>query len=965
MENDHIRQMGSVSTAEGPRVTVSGVSTSLSGSHQSFFDKRFSQEPPSARRNFCPSSEGGNRRSEASSRSRFLFSSFPGSEKEWKNETGNRSISSEQTSCHSSFQNGDKPIYQESHTSGYVDNFSRLDGCLLSYSDSSSVSEIPSICLEKQSSFVQGNAVRSLSSSSSFYPGFSGCDFSSSQPIYSDPFLFGRLSVEKQFGFTSVIPDSTNYQVDSRLGFPYFLEEIRDSSQSELHFSGRTLQDGSRENLSSRGEDSFSESISQQFSVPFSCPSSAISTTDRIFDLFDGFGSSRAVTHSPYSVLSPGILAPGQSSLGFSCSSFSETTSSSSLVVGKRSFTQGNSSSVTSSIHDSVHGFFHDRLGRYSRGISSLGSVESLSERSPHQCTGNDGSSTFLEALSRNDSRTDSSYCHRQHYSLSLSSESRGSSFSLPLSVSKGNSASMRQASDSGFLSSCSGGSEYSGRRSLSQLHSGQHRVGASSVDLSGDCIEVGSSFDRSFCHQSECQTGNLCVSCSRSQSLGGGCSEHFLEGNVQLHLSSFPPSESNSGKNSSGILQDHSYSSGLAETVLVSRTSTSVMCETSSPSIESRSSISVQRKKVFSKPGTSSSARLVAVRRSISQKGFSQGATDRISRSVRPSTGLVYDSKWSIFSAWCFSKQIDPLRVSVQQLADFFLFLFEEKGYTPATIKGYRSAISRTIHLSGGPDFGHNEHLSLLIKNFSIERPRQRRLIPSWDLSLVLKSLLSLPYVPLNSIDLKWLTYKCCFLLALATGRRRSEIHALSISDACFRFAADKSSVTLLTDPAFLAKNQLSDKGSGLITIPALPVEHSRTLCPVHVLDIYLKRTASLRSENCTRLFVPFLKGQKDISAKTISNWICSTVLLAYKKAGIPLGKGQVKAHEVRAIASSLSIFNSSTLADVLSAGFWRSENSFFYHYLRSMQQHSDNLYSLGPIISAQKVVLPPVSSQ
>jgi hypothetical protein len=61
-------------------------------------------------------------------------------------------------------------------------------------------------------------------------------------------------------------------------------------------------------------------------------------------------------------------------------------------------------------------------------------------------------------------------------------------------------------------------------------------------------------------------------------------------------------------------------------------------------------------------------------------------------------------------------------------------------------------------------------------------------------------------------------LTYKCCFLLALATGRRRSELHALSVSESCIRFAADKSSVTFLTDPAFLAKNQLSEKGSGII---------------------------------------------------------------------------------------------------------------------------------------------------
>jgi hypothetical protein len=47
----------------------------------------------------------------------------------------------------------------------------------------------------------------------------------------------------------------------------------------------------------------------------------------------------------------------------------------------------------------------------------------------------------------------------------------------------------------------------------------------------------------------------------------------------------------------------------------------------------------------------------------------------------------------------------------------------------------------------------------------------------------------------------------------------RRNDLHALSVSESCIRFAADKSSVTLLTDTAsFLAKNQLSEEGSAVI---------------------------------------------------------------------------------------------------------------------------------------------------
>jgi hypothetical protein len=54
-------------------------------------------------------------------------------------------------------------------------------------------------------------------------------------------------------------------------------------------------------------------------------------------------------------------------------------------------------------------------------------------------------------------------------------------------------------------------------------------------------------------------------------------------------------------------------------------------------------------------------------------------------------------------------------------------------------------------------------------------------------------------PFELANEVDIKFVSYKCCFLLALASGRR-SEIHPLSVSDSCLRLNRDQSAVTLLT---------------------------------------------------------------------------------------------------------------------------------------------------------------------
>ncbi|CAG2229470.1 unnamed protein product [Mytilus edulis] len=327
---------------------------------------------------------------------------------------------------------------------------------------------------------------------------------------------------------------------------------------------------------------------------------------------------------------------------------------------------------------------------------------------------------------------------------------------------------------------------------------------------------------------------------------------------------------------------------------------------------------LSFQGQDTSSQSREATSVRVASLRDSFKERGFSECAARHLSRAVRDSTNIVYDAKWTIFSSWCSGKEIDPFQISVQQLADFLIHLFEEKGLSPSTIKGYRSAISRTILLSGGPDFGNDEFISLLVKNFTLERPRQRVLIPSWNLSLVLSALKNHPFEPAEKVEIKFLSYKCCFLLALASGRRRSEIHAFSTADYCLRFNRDKSS-----------------------------------------------RTQSLRTSSNSRLFIPINKGKQDLSVKTISSWICKTIQLAYSFSNEELlNSMHIKAHDVRAISTSWALFNNASLEEVLSAGFWRTENSFISHYLQSLATQAQSLYSLGPLVSAQRVVFPPASS-
>ncbi|VDI33865.1 Hypothetical predicted protein [Mytilus galloprovincialis] len=115
-----------------------------------------------------------------------------------------------------------------------------------------------------------------------------------------------------------------------------------------------------------------------------------------------------------------------------------------------------------------------------------------------------------------------------------------------------------------------------------------------------------------------------------------------------------------------------------MAETVLVSRPSGPIKYLSSSSTCKSIPFVSNQGQGSLSKSGKTSSARLASLRVTLRKRGFSEGATKHLTKSVRDFTRIVYDAKWSIFTDWCSKREIDPFQVTVQQLAHFLVFLFE-----------------------------------------------------------------------------------------------------------------------------------------------------------------------------------------------------------------------------------------------------------------------------------------------
>ena len=161
-----------------------------------------------------------------------------------------------------------------------------------------------------------------------------------------------------------------------------------------------------------------------------------------------------------------------------------------------------------------------------------------------------------------------------------------------------------------------------------------------------------------------------------------------------------------------------------------------------------------------------------------IKEQGFSEAVAARIEAPQRRSTISVYEAKWTIFTKWCLSNQVDFRAPPLKAIADFLRYLFQDRKLQPGTIDGYRSAIADK--LGNFPiNVSKDENLTHLLNSFHRDRPKGQRGIPSWSLSVVLHQLTKAPFEPLKEALLKHLTFKTVFLLALGSGKCRSEIQA------------------------------------------------------------------------------------------------------------------------------------------------------------------------------------------
>ena len=328
------------------------------------------------------------------------------------------------------------------------------------------------------------------------------------------------------------------------------------------------------------------------------------------------------------------------------------------------------------------------------------------------------------------------------------------------------------------------------------------------------------------------------------------------------------------------------------------------------------------------SKSSSVQSSCMAAINRSFESKGFSEQSRKLLAASWRSGTQKDYAAKFKKFNSWCSEPKIDPYKATLKECVDFLTFLFQS-GLKYRTIAGYRSMLSAFLRPVDNFSVGQHPDVVRLLKGVFNSRPPQKKLVPEWDLKIVLDFLAGNFFEPLSQVHLKYLTWKTVFLIAVTTSRRCGDIQALRVDDGFMPVVPE--GVIFIREG--LAKQDRPGHMGTKILVPSF--RKNCKLDPKRVLQIYMNRTSKLRKVN--NLFISYQKPHGSVSKQTISSWIVNVVKPAYDNSDL-----KINAHSTRAIGPSWALFKGASLASILEAADWSKDPVFKRFYYRQLDTHN-----------------------
>lgn len=584
---------------------------------------------------------------------------------------------------------GNQSVSHVSSSTRRLDGVAGHERCIFPCTYSSELQEISTVRFQQQSLSVQSALFRTFDSPSSIYsspgPGKSMVTFDGNQHC----FLSGRLAskVRLQSPVCEGFKSDTN--INTATGISNEFREVTVSTESEDSIFGDDSGLTNFSGFSLPEENRVSPCDCTETVKPLVLHGSGVDEPagDSCFggDLYYTWSSS----HEDATILPKGQLGP-ENSTGFDCySDLRGNQGESSLVVveGKssRGFVPRKSKPRARILCRRIGLGMGSPVGER----EDIRHLDGTGERSSYQHKGAESNFSWASKFHPSSRREESCCVLGQHHSAVIHKQTGRDTFVLPVQ-NDGASSSVGEFAQSDPLPQVRAReAQRFSRRTQSCASGSSDGVDIGYQSLSGSMAVVGTTNDRPICNVQEQQASSFLFSGSGPVSLENGCNASRLVRSECLRISTICDDQRGIKQVSeSPECYDDTNSSFLAQKGLVPGSPEDV---SRLPQASATNSIATQTAPFRQKSPrvvASRSDRIQTVRDLVRAKGFSRRAAEAIANCRRVSSGKLYQSKWGVFRSWCRESHTTSSKTSIQEIANFLIYLRDVRKLSTSTIK-------------------------------------------------------------------------------------------------------------------------------------------------------------------------------------------------------------------------------------------------------------------------------------
>ena len=230
---------------------------------------------------------------------------------------------------------------------------------------------------------------------------------------------------------------------------------------------------------------------------------------------------------------------------------------------------------------------------------------------------------------------------------------------------------------------------------------------------------QVALASNRPVRHEVQQQVTPVCVTSTGSPGHSSGCTQSAMGGSGRICLPTSGHLGQSGGEVTGHPMQEsHSDCPRVAQHAVVLGPSDYVQPDPTVPAQPTQLTNTTLQSDPSQESDQPKSPCMAPRATAIKEQGFSEAVAARIEAPQRRSTRSVYEAKWTIFTKWCISNQVDFRAPPVKSVADFLMYLFQDRKLQPSTIDGYRSAIADKLGDSI-LNFSKDQNLTRLLDSF------------------------------------------------------------------------------------------------------------------------------------------------------------------------------------------------------------------------------------------------------